>query len=313
MAKPKTKETASSARWWRRSVRARQRKWSESEHAILRTWLDGVSLKVIAARLGRSHAAIKSRVGILGLKRGNHRAFTPAQLATMRKFFPFRSSADVAAMVGRERGPVERKAHKLGLRKDPAYLERCLRECGRHVNESGKANRFPKGHVPANKGKRRPGWNVGRMKETQFVKGRQPANTLPVGTVKANADGYLRIKVYAKANGRGANDKAWEFVHVRVWTAAHGPVPRGHRIWWKDRNHANCALENLELLSDAEHMKRTTIHNWPPELKQVAQLTGALNRKINRLAKQKGSDGKSTERPTETSSSRSESAPVLSA
>jgi hypothetical protein len=85
---------------------------------------------------------------------------------------------------------------------------------------------------------------------------------MPVGTVKPNADGYLRMKVsdFPEPPGeRGANSPNWKFLHVMVWEDAHGRIPKGHRIWWKDRNHKNCALENLELLSDKEHMARTTI------------------------------------------------------
>lgn len=99
--------------------------------------------------------------------------------------------------------------------------------------------------------------------------------------MKFNGDGYLVRKISdLPNNGRGALDRNWEFVHKRVWEDAHGPIPKGHRIWWKDRNHSNCALENLELLSDKEHMKRTTIHNWPPDLKHAIMMAGALRRKI---------------------------------
>jgi hypothetical protein len=151
----------------------------------------------------------------------------------------------------------------------------------------GAAHRFPSGHVPANKGLRRPGFAPGRMAETQFKKGHTPKNYLPLGTVKANADGYLRIKIAARSNGKGANDKAWEFVHKKVWEAAHGPIPKGHRIWWKDRDHENCSPENLELLSGKEHMARTTIHRMPKELKDTIYLMGRLNRKIRRIERGK--------------------------
>ena len=53
-------------------------------------------------------------------------------------------------------------------------------------------------------------------------------------------------------------------------------------FWWKDRNHENCALENLELLTDKEHMRRTTVHNLPAELKDTIMLAGRLKRRIRR-------------------------------
>lgn len=121
------------------------------------------------------------------------------------------------------------------------------------------------------------------MAETAFKKGERPRNYLPIGTIHANSDGYLRIKVSEESRGRGANDKAWEFVHRRVWEEAHGAIPKGMRIWWKDGNHMNCALENLELLSDADHMARTTVQRLPPELKEVIYMKARLTRKIGEL------------------------------
>src|SRR5207253_2069672 len=137
------------------------------------------------------------------------------------------------------------KARKLSLDKSPGYLRRFARlQPGHH---HGKATQFPKGHAPANKGLRRPGYSVGRgrMQETQFKKGQKPGNWLPVGTVKPNADGYLQIKISdapEPPDAKGANSPNWEFVHKRVWEAAHGPIPEGYRIWWKDGDRTNCAL-----------------------------------------------------------------------
>jgi hypothetical protein len=177
---------------------------------------------------------------------------------------------------------VHRLAYKLGLRKTEEYLagpDACRLRRGDNV---GSAHRFKKGQIPHNKGLRRPGYSVGRgrMQTTQFKKGMRSRNWLPIGTVRKDSYGYLRRKI-TEGVGGSRNTKVWEFVHRRVWEDAHGPIPKGHWIWWKDGDHANCALENLELLTDKEHMGRTTIHNLPAPLKQVIQLTGALKRKIN--------------------------------
>lgn len=48
---------------------------------------------------------------------------------------------------------------------------------------------------PFNKGLRRPGWHVGRMRETQFRKGERSGiaakNWRPIGTIRTDPDGYL--------------------------------------------------------------------------------------------------------------------------
>lgn len=190
----------------------------------------------------------------------NGRLWTSAEDRIMRTCFPRKSSGQVAGILGRSMRSVLGRAVKLGLHKTPEYLLHRRAEDGYRISShpNSIAARIPKGHVPANKGLRRPGWFRGRMRETQFGKDHRPANYLPIGTIKPNADGYLRVKVSEKSNGRGANDKAWEFVHKRVWEMAYGPIPKGHRIWWKNKDHMNCALENLELLSGREHMARTT-------------------------------------------------------
>lgn len=205
----------------------------------------------------------------------------------LRRKYPHMATRKLAVKLRRSISSVSGRAAKYKLNKTAEYLRECQVECGRQIasNPRSIAARIPKGNVPLNKGLRRPGYSIGRgrMAETTFKKGQRPGNYLPVGTVRPNSDGYLRIKVSEESRGKGASDKAWEFVHRRVWEAAHGPIPAGHRIWWKDRDHMNCALENLELLSDREHMARTTVQNLPPQLKEVILLKGRLTRKIGEL------------------------------
>jgi len=207
----------------------------------------------------------------------------------MRNSFPHRSSAEVAKILGIKLIRVARLAHKLGLRKTPEYLATPASGRIRPGSTIGLAGRFMPEHVPANKGLHRPGYSKlhGRMAETTFKKGQRARNYLPIGTVRKDSYGYLRIKI-ADGPGGDGNPKVWAFVHRKIWEDAHGPIPKGHRIWWKDRNHENCALENLELLTDKEHMARTTIHNLPEALKNTIMLAGSLKRRIRRLERGKG-------------------------
>lgn len=262
--------------------------WSKEEHKQLRALYPTVHTPQLAQILGRSVKAVASRAKVLGIQKavahGGHRPWTAAHEKLLRSLYPDHSTAAIAKRVGHSLSATYRWAHKLGLYKTQAYLDgNCRLQPGSTI---GAAVRFRKGHVPANKGTRRPGWAPGRMAETQFKKGGRSANYLPIGTVKVDADGYLRRKIADGAGGFG-NYRVWEFVHRRAWEDAHGPIPKGHRIWWKDRNHSNCSLDNLEMLTDAEHMARTTIHNLPPELKEVIQLAGVLKRKIREATNEK--------------------------
>ncbi|MNR41009.1 hypothetical protein D3C85_1593470 [compost metagenome] len=69
-------------------------------------------------------------------------------------------------------------------------------------------------------------------------------------------------------------------VHSLIWEEANGEIPTGHIVVFRDRNSQHLVLENLELVSRAENMRRNTIHRYPPELKDTIRLLGKLKKKI---------------------------------
>ncbi len=203
----------------------------------------------------------------------------------LRGFYPNTRTAEVARRLQRTVAAVYGRADKLGLHKSPAYLASpaaCRLRRGDHV---GARFRFQNGHVPANKGLRRPGWGPGRMKETQFKKGVRQGVAVrlykPIGTERLSKDGYLERKV----NDGLPLQARWRSVHLLVWEAAHGRVPRGHAIAFKNGDKRDVRLENLECITRRALMARNTVHNLPKPLAQAVQLLGALRRKINRKAR----------------------------
>jgi RNA polymerase sigma factor (sigma-70 family) len=78
-------------------------------------------------------------------------------------------------------------------------------------------------------------------------------------------DGYLRR---TRRHGHGE-------LHLQrvVWTDAHGPIPEGHQITFKDGDRTNCSLENLECLPVAEVVRRN--HSG---------LNGAIKKRQHELA-----------------------------
>jgi hypothetical protein len=215
----------------------------------------------------------------------------PEEDEILRRAFPHNRTSKVARVLRRSESSVHQRARKLGLKKAPAYLaspEACRLRRG---DEAGKAYRFPKGHVPANKGLRRPGWHAGRMRETQFKKGAMHGaaqhNYVPIGTLRVK-DGVLARKVTDDPSMYPA--RRWVPVHRTVWEAAHGPVPAGHVVRFRDGMKTliedEITVDRLELVTFAENMRRNTVHRYPKEIVQLVQLRGALNRKINRRSKQ---------------------------
>lgn len=281
--------------------------WSDAETDYLRRHYPNEPTRHVAKAMGRTFAAVRSRARVLKLLKGDglrYRVWSRAEEDYLRKHYADGQTRDLAEALGRPVSKVYAKAKKLGLEKSAAYLRRFARlQPGRRVSPS---TEFPKGHVPANKGLRRPGYSKGRgrMQETQFKKGNQPENYLPIGTERIDADGYLRVKIADGLGGTG-NQKVWPFLHRHRWEQAHGPIPEGYTVVFKDGDRSNCALENLELISRKELMARNTIHNMPAELKQVIQLKGRLKRCS------RSSDARELEKPTApASSSRSCSTPA---
>lgn len=107
---------------------------------------------------------------------------------------------------------------------------------------AGARYRFPKGNVPANKGKK--GICYPGCEATQFKKGNMPVNHRQVGSERTNADGYVEIKI--------AEPKTWRAKHIVLWESVHGPVPSGHAVIFADRDKQNITLENLLLVSRAQ-------------------------------------------------------------
>ena len=271
--------------------------WTAEQEQILRElWPKAEMQEVLRALSPRSELSISQHAVKLGVRREFFRKpWTAEQIKLFRKLYPHQPVPQTAAACGHTVTQCYGRAKKLGLSLSPEYRRAYLSRCGNQLaaHSASIVARFPKGHVPLNKGLRRPGWYRGRMRETQFKKGQRPTNTVPVGAIIPNADGYLRVKVTNLPEGpgkRGGSSPNWKFLHRIIWEAAHGPIPRGYRIWWKDGNHRNCSLANLELLSGKDHMKRTTIHNWPEPVRRVIQLAGALKRKINQREKRNGKD-----------------------
>jgi hypothetical protein len=76
-----------------------------------------------------------------------------------------------------------------------------------------------------------------------------PGNTMPLGSERINADGYVEIK-YAEKGGPSKN--RWKGKHVLRWEQANGPVPKGFAVIFADGNRRNFKLKNLVLVSRKE-------------------------------------------------------------
>lgn len=117
---------------------------------------------------------------------------------------------------------------------------------------SGIGGQFPKGHIPANKGKK--GYmspeQYEKCKATMFKKGNIPANHRPIGSERIdNRDGSILIKIQD-----GHLQKNWMSKSRYIYEQAHGKIPKGYKVIFADGNNRNFDLDNLILVSNAEEL-----------------------------------------------------------
>lgn len=210
------------------------------------------------------------------------RFWTDDEVAILRERYPDMRTEDLALEMGRTARQVYQAANNRGLTKSHAFRSSQASGRWKRGHHSGRTTQFPKGHVPANKGTRRPGYAPGRMKASQFPKGHRPHTWKPVGHLRVNADGYLDRKI----TDDGPPQRHWRAVHRLVWEQAKGPVPRGHVVVFKPgrrtTNVEAITLDAVELIDRRELMRRNTVHNYPHPIPQLVQLRGVLIRKINK-------------------------------
>lgn len=149
-----------------------------------------------------------------------------------------------------------------------------------------KSTQIKPGNISYNKGKKQSEYMsaeaIEKSKATWFKKGNLPSNTKPSDleiTIRADKRGvrYQFIRV-SKSN--------WITLDRYNWEKERGKIPAGHKIIHINGDTLNANIDNLEIVTAAQLMKKNSLHNYPPEIKQVIQLGGVLTRKINKRNKQ---------------------------
>lgn len=217
------------------------------------------------------------------------RPWSEFEVAVLRKHYATTNTIDLAELFGRSLTTTYQQARKLGLAKSRAFIAELARERSSRPDHGGKANRFQSG-VPA--------WNKGTKglvgvqeacRATQFKKGRpatEARNYVPLGSHRLNADGYLDRKVTDDPSIAPA--RRWVGVHRLVWIEANGPIPDGHVVVFRPGLRTNVLAEitadRLECVTRADLARR---NQYPTkELRQLAQLRGAITRQVNKRLKE---------------------------
>ena len=241
--------------------------WTEELREYLKANFATVSTAKISEKFGVPESSVRTLAYRMGLKKS--RKWTKDMDARLVEMYADTDNRIIAETLGSTPQGVASRAAKLGVHKSKEFMLMCAhKSC------------FKKGHIPANKGLKQTEFMsaeaIERTKVGRFKKGDMPSNLKNEGYERVNSYGYVEVK----------QETGFAFKHILLWEKEYGPVPEGHMVTFKDRDKSNITLENLELITKEENMRRNSIHNLPPEIVKTCQTIGRLKRKINQIEKQ---------------------------
>ena len=214
----------------------------------------------------------------------NGRLWTEEEKRIVAEMYPDHFAFEIAEVLGNGRtaNQVQNCAARLGVRSSYEKRVRSGRMSSNNPNTI--ASRFKKGYTPPNKGKKLSPEVYAKVSRTMFKKGNRTHNYKPVGSERVNVDGYVEVKV--------ADPGKWRLKHRVIWEEAHGPIPRGHNVQFRDGNSQNLSLDNLYLISRSEQMKKENcmMARHPQELREVIHMKASIKRQITIQNKRKNGE-----------------------
>ncbi|MEF9504291.1 HNH endonuclease [Burkholderia sp. 1B3(2022)] len=224
-----------------------------------------------------------------------NKSWTDCDMQVLIEMYPTHPNSVIAQRLDRNDKQIECKARKLGLRKPAGYLPPPNKYFGPQTFWSDEQVHFLKEHYPnstietlspiLNKTYSQIAAKVRRLgikKSASFRKKCgdrvEPLGTStrligePIGTEKMWG-GCIYVKVDAKGS--------WQPKHAIIWRSHYGDYNgRSHCLWFIDRNPANCDITNLELITRKESANRTSIFQYPKDLREAIVLHNKLKRRI---------------------------------
>lgn len=150
-----------------------------------------------------------------------------------------------------------------------------------HDLNSGLTGHFVKGQPSHNKGVKMSPEVYEKAKATMLKPGSRPHNTNEVGDIVLATIGYYKIKI--------AEPDVWKFCHIKAWEDAHGKVPEGMMVSFKDGNRENWDIGNLMLITNEENgfLNSNHLRSEFPEITEAAANMAKLQMKARKLRRER--------------------------
>lgn len=220
-------------------------RWSDQEVELLRELWRKLSAPEVASKLGRSLQSVMSKASSLNLGK---RRWTTEEDDLLRRLYPTSEIIAICAALGRTHAAINVRAALIGVKR-------------------------------VDSPERRESWrkHSAYMKQRR-QKGMRNSTALPIGSQALHGG-----KAYRKVSDTGDSNVDWKLAHRVIWEEAHGPIPDGCVVVFRDGNQANLALGNLELITTAEKMRRHSIARYPSDIHGAAVALGRFKSKLKKL------------------------------
>lgn len=218
----------------------------------------------IAEKIGRSNSCVLRRAKRLGLTRTKEQneafrikaltgrtTFTITEDRFLELNYMQMGVKTMANILKRSHCGVKGRMDRLGFIQ-PSEL----------IHKIKKNNQYQKGQIPHNKGIKLPPEIYEKAKHTMYKKGNVPHQTKENGYISYRVERLKSGKIKMYKFIRVSKCK-WKPLHAYLWEQNNGVIPKGHIVIFKDGESLNCDIQNLELITRAENMKRNFVYRWP--------------------------------------------------
>ena len=228
-----------------------KKRWLPADDARLRELYGTKGADEVAHDLGRTLSAVVSRASFLGLGK---RPWTPEDEDQLRELYPHEDMADICRITQRTATALRARAAILGVKRVDSPNRKA-------------AHRAHSEHM-----------------KTKRARGYRNSTAVPIGTESMQGG-----KLFRKVSDTGET-RDWKLAHRLVWEELHGPIPAGHIIVFRDGNSQNLEPSNLEMITEAERMRRHSIVRYPREIHSAAVTLGFFKAKLKRLEKERNEE-----------------------